>query len=75
MSVLSHSRSAARGGFWSLTMYDKDYFILPKSSNGREATSERSASQRTQVRGAHVTDTRHDRTQTEDRHDHTLASE
>jgi hypothetical protein len=24
-----------RGGFWSLTMYDKDYFMLPKSPNGR----------------------------------------
>jgi hypothetical protein len=25
----------ARGGFWSLTMYDKDYFMLPKSPNVR----------------------------------------
>ncbi|MET0674361.1 MAG: DUF1254 domain-containing protein [Bradyrhizobium sp.] len=25
----------ARGGFWSLTMYDKDYFMLPNSPNGR----------------------------------------
>ena len=25
----------ARGGFWSLTMYDKDYFMLPDSPNGR----------------------------------------
>ena len=25
----------ARGGFWSLTMYDKDYFMLPASPNGR----------------------------------------
>jgi hypothetical protein len=24
-----------RGGFWSLTMYDRDYFMLPKSPNGR----------------------------------------
>jgi hypothetical protein len=24
-----------RGGFWSLTMYDKDYFMLPDSPNGR----------------------------------------
>jgi len=24
-----------RGGFWSLTMYDRDYFMLAKSSNGR----------------------------------------
>ncbi len=24
-----------RGGFWSLTMYDKDYFMLPNSPNGR----------------------------------------
>jgi hypothetical protein len=24
-----------RGGFWSLTMYDKDYFMLPKPANGR----------------------------------------
>jgi hypothetical protein len=24
-----------RGGFWSLTMYDKDYFMLPTSPNGR----------------------------------------
>jgi hypothetical protein len=24
-----------RGGFWSLTMYDKDYFMLAKSPNGR----------------------------------------
>jgi len=24
-----------RGGFWSLTMYDKDYFMLPSSPNGR----------------------------------------
>jgi len=23
------------GGFWSLTMYDKDYFMLPNSPNGR----------------------------------------
>jgi hypothetical protein len=23
------------GGFWSLTMYDKDYFMLPDSPNGR----------------------------------------
>jgi len=25
----------ARGGFWSLSMYDKDYFMLPSSPNGR----------------------------------------
>jgi hypothetical protein len=25
----------SRGGFWSLTMYDKDYFMLPQSPNGR----------------------------------------
>jgi hypothetical protein len=25
----------SRGGFWSQTMYDKDYFMLPKSPNGR----------------------------------------
>jgi hypothetical protein len=25
----------ARGGFWSLTMYDRDYFMLPHSPNGR----------------------------------------
>jgi hypothetical protein len=25
----------SRGGFWSLTMYDKDYFMLPHSPNGR----------------------------------------
>jgi hypothetical protein len=25
----------SRGGFWSLTMYDKDYFMLPDSPNGR----------------------------------------
>jgi hypothetical protein len=25
-----------RGGFWSLTMYDKDYFMLPDSPNGRD---------------------------------------
>ena len=25
----------ARGGFWSLTMYDKNYFMLPNSPNGR----------------------------------------
>jgi hypothetical protein len=25
----------SRGGFWSLTMYDKDYFMLPKPENGR----------------------------------------
>jgi hypothetical protein len=24
-----------RGGFWSLTIYDKDYFMLPDSPNGR----------------------------------------
>jgi hypothetical protein len=24
-----------KGGFWSLTMYDKDYFMLPNSPNGR----------------------------------------
>jgi hypothetical protein len=24
-----------RGGFWSLTMYDRDYFMLPKPANGR----------------------------------------
>jgi len=24
-----------RGGFWSLTMYDKDYYMLPESPNGR----------------------------------------
>src|SRR5262249_41110498 len=24
-----------RGGFWSLTMYDKDYFMVPHSANGR----------------------------------------
>ncbi len=24
----------SRGGFWSLTMYDKGYFMLPKSPNG-----------------------------------------
>jgi hypothetical protein len=26
---------SARGGFWSLTMYDKDYFMLPDSPNDR----------------------------------------
>jgi hypothetical protein len=26
---------ANKGGFWSLTMYDKDYFMLPDSQNGR----------------------------------------
>lgn len=25
----------SRGGFWSLTMYDKDYFMLAKPANGR----------------------------------------
>ena len=25
----------SRGGFWSLTMYDKDYYMLPESPNGR----------------------------------------
>ena len=25
----------ARGGFWSLTMYDQDYFMLPAPPNGR----------------------------------------
>ncbi|MBX9829655.1 MAG: DUF1254 domain-containing protein [Xanthobacteraceae bacterium] len=25
----------SRGGFWSLTMQDKDYFMLPKPTNGR----------------------------------------
>jgi len=25
----------SKGGFWSLTMYDKDYFMLPKPANGR----------------------------------------
>lgn len=25
----------SRGGFWSLTMYDKDYFMLPRPANGR----------------------------------------
>jgi hypothetical protein len=25
----------SRGGFWSLTMYDKDYFMLPNPPNGR----------------------------------------
>jgi hypothetical protein len=25
----------SRGGFWSLTMYDKDYFMLPEPPNGR----------------------------------------
>ena len=25
----------SRGGFWSLTMYDQDYFMLPDSPNGR----------------------------------------
>jgi hypothetical protein len=25
----------SRGGFWSLTMYDKDYFMLLDSPNGR----------------------------------------
>ena len=25
----------SRGGFWSLTMYDKDYFMMPDSANGR----------------------------------------
>jgi hypothetical protein len=24
-----------RGGFWSLSMYDKEYFMMPKSPNGR----------------------------------------
>jgi hypothetical protein len=24
-----------RGGFWSLTMYDRDYFMMPTSPNGR----------------------------------------
>jgi hypothetical protein len=25
----------SKGGFWSLTMYDKDYFIMPSPANGR----------------------------------------
>jgi hypothetical protein len=25
----------SRGGFWSLTMYDREYFMLPRSPNGR----------------------------------------
>jgi hypothetical protein len=25
----------SRGGFWSLTMYDRDYFMLPEPPNGR----------------------------------------
>jgi hypothetical protein len=25
----------SRSGFWSLTMYDRDYFMLPASPNGR----------------------------------------
>lgn len=25
----------SRGGFWSLTMYDQDYFMLPRPANGR----------------------------------------
>jgi hypothetical protein len=25
----------SRGGFWSLTMYDRDYFMLASSPNGR----------------------------------------
>jgi hypothetical protein len=25
----------SRGGFWSLTMYDQDYFMLANSPNGR----------------------------------------
>src|SRR6185436_14317949 len=25
----------SKGGFWSLTMYDKEYFMLPKPANGR----------------------------------------
>jgi hypothetical protein len=25
----------SKGGFWSLTMYDRDYFMLPDSANGR----------------------------------------
>jgi hypothetical protein len=25
----------AKGGFWSLTMYDQDYYMLPTSPNGR----------------------------------------
>lgn len=25
----------SRGGFWSLSLYDKDYFMLPKPENGR----------------------------------------
>jgi hypothetical protein len=26
----------SKGGFWSLTMYDQDYFMLPASPNGRD---------------------------------------
>lgn len=26
---------SAKGGFWSLTMYDRDYFMLPEPANGR----------------------------------------
>lgn len=26
---------AAKGGFWSLTMYDRDYYMMPTSPNGR----------------------------------------
>jgi hypothetical protein len=28
----------SRGGFWSLTMYDRDYFMLPEPPNGRTNT-------------------------------------
>lgn len=27
--------NTAKGGFWSLTMYDRDYFMMPTSPNGR----------------------------------------
>ncbi len=35
-----------RGGFWSLTMYDKDYFMLPDCRTGARISA-RSASMRT----------------------------
>ena len=50
----------SRGGFWSLTMYDRDYFMLPEPPNGRTNIGTVSLdAERAEVRRGRLADPHH----------------
>jgi hypothetical protein len=59
-----------RGGFWSLTMYDKDYFMLAKSPNGRTNVGSQPRCKRTEIRARRLAH-HHDLTRGADGRGHT----